>query len=173
MQAYANAKFSPPTSRFEHAHVPLLEQAVDVGLSTAATTRFDSAASPSSILMSLILHGLDDRELAVLARRLMPHLQYEGDPEPVRLHTAYTVSSLAAELGVSQKAIRCAIARRELAAVKRGARWIISAEAVRTWATASDARSRTSRPRTAAAPKAAGPSLRSVLCGAGSHGGAR
>jgi excisionase family DNA binding protein len=173
MQAYANPEFTPPTSRFGLARVPLVEQAVDVGLSTAATTRFDSSASPSSILMSLILHGLDDRDLAALARRLLPHLQHEGNPEPVRRHTAYTVASLAAELGVSQKAIRCAIARRELAAVKRGARWIISAEAVRTWATASEARSRTSRRGAAVAPKAAGPSLRSVLCAAGSHGGIR
>jgi Helix-turn-helix domain len=40
-----------------------------------------------------------------------------------------TVASLPAELGVSQKTIRCAIARRELPAVKRGSRWIISADA--------------------------------------------
>ena len=47
---------------------------------------------------------------------------------------AYTVTSLAAALGVSPKAVRGAIARGELAAVKRGGRWIISGDAVRAWA---------------------------------------
>jgi hypothetical protein len=83
------------------------------------------------------------------------------------------VASLAVELGVSQKAIRCAIGRRELNAVKRGSRWIISAEAVRDWAAASDERRRTGRARGAAAPRAAGPSLRAVLCEGLGMGGAR
>ena len=48
--------------------------------------------------------------------------------------TAYTVASLAAALGVSPRAVRGAITRGELAAVKRGGRWIISADAVRAWA---------------------------------------
>jgi excisionase family DNA binding protein len=47
---------------------------------------------------------------------------------------AYTVTSLAAGLGVSPRAVRGAITRGELAAVKRGGRWIISADAVRAWA---------------------------------------
>jgi excisionase family DNA binding protein len=47
---------------------------------------------------------------------------------------AYTVASLAAALGVSSRVVRGAIARGELAAVKRGGRWIISADAVRAWA---------------------------------------
>jgi excisionase family DNA binding protein len=47
---------------------------------------------------------------------------------------AYTVASLAAALGLSPRTVRGAITRGELAAVKRGGRWIISAEAVRAWA---------------------------------------
>jgi len=47
---------------------------------------------------------------------------------------AYTVASLAATLGVSPRAVRGAITRGELAAVKRGGRWIISADSVRAWA---------------------------------------
>jgi excisionase family DNA binding protein len=84
------------------------------------------------------------------------------------VHSAYSVASLAAELGVSAKAVRCAITRRELRAVKRGSRWIISADAISEWAAASEAHDTAARRRPAPlppAPKAAGPSPRSVLCG--------
>jgi excisionase family DNA binding protein len=97
----------------------------------------------------------------------LPHLEQEQQGR-ARAHSAYTVSSLAAELGVSAKAVRCAIARHELEAVKRGSRWIISADAVSEWATAPGGQHATGRRRPAplpAAPRAAGPSLRSVLCG--------
>jgi excisionase family DNA binding protein len=53
-------------------------------------------------------------------------------PQPA----AYTVASLAAALGRSERSIRGAIARGELDAVKRGRGWIISADAVAAWATA-------------------------------------
>jgi excisionase family DNA binding protein len=89
----------------------------------------------AQMLASLLLDGLSDQDLAVFARRLLPHLEQEQQGR-ARAHSAYTVSSLAAELGVSAKAVRCAIARRELEAVKRGSRWIISADAVSEWATA-------------------------------------
>ncbi|MBI5104313.1 MAG: helix-turn-helix domain-containing protein [Solirubrobacterales bacterium] len=46
---------------------------------------------------------------------------------------AYTVSTLAAALAVSQRVVRNAIARGELCAVKRGARWYIAADAVEAW----------------------------------------
>jgi excisionase family DNA binding protein len=46
---------------------------------------------------------------------------------------AYTVATLAAALAVSQRVVRNAIARGELAAVKRGARWYIAADAVDAW----------------------------------------
>jgi hypothetical protein len=46
---------------------------------------------------------------------------------------AYTVESLAAAVGISPKAVRNAIARGDLAAVKRGGRWIVSAAAADRW----------------------------------------
>lgn len=138
-----------------------------------ATARSDAVASPSAVLASLILDGLDDQSLAALARRLLPHLTQDADRHADRGHVAYTVASLAAELGLSQKAVRCAIARRELRAVKRGSRWLISADAVQAWATATDGRRRVNRTLGAPAPKSAGPSLRSVFCGGSSEGGAQ
>jgi excisionase family DNA binding protein len=47
---------------------------------------------------------------------------------------AYTVATLAATLGVTERVVRNAIGRGELAAVKRGARWLISPDAVDAWA---------------------------------------
>jgi excisionase family DNA binding protein len=47
---------------------------------------------------------------------------------------AYTVATLARSLGVTQRVVRNAIGRGELGAVKRGARWLISPEAVDAWA---------------------------------------
>lgn len=49
---------------------------------------------------------------------------------------AYTVATLAAALHVSAKTIRGAIQRGELSASKRGARYVIAADAVDAWATA-------------------------------------
>jgi excisionase family DNA binding protein len=108
----------------------------------------------------------------MFAKRLAPHLGRVEEGNPTVAHVAYTVHSLAAELGVSPKAIRCAIARGELNGVKRGSRWIIPADAVNEWATPSTPRRTIGRNCSPRAPKAAGPSLRSVLC-AGPRGGAR
>jgi len=59
---------------------------------------------------------------------------------------AYTVAQLAHETGLSAKAIRGAIVRGELEAVKRGTRWIVSADAVAAWAKADRARDSRARP---------------------------
>src|SRR5699024_11119175 len=104
-------------------------------------------------LTSLLLKGLSDQDLAVFARRLLPHLQ-DGRADRGQAHSVYTVASLAAELGVSAKAVRCTIARNELQAVKRGSRWIISADAVSEWATAPGAHHATGRRRPAPLPVA-------------------
>jgi excisionase family DNA binding protein len=170
MQAYASAQLTPLESESQQAPVPSIKPASGAAFDGAATAQVGSA-SPVAALVSAIVDGLSDRDVGVLARRLLPHL---GQPrELYDAHCAYTVASLAAQLGVSQKTIRSAISRRELAAVKRGARWLISAESVREWATPSDARPRSRRTRSAAVPKAAGPSLRAVLCIAAGHGGRR
>ena len=167
MQAYASAQLTPLGSDSQQAPIPSLKPASRAAVNGAAVAQLNSA-SPVAALVSAIVDGLSDRDLGELARRLLPHL-----PQPTKLndrHAAYTVASLATELGVSQKTIRSAITRRELAAVKRGARWLISAESVREWATPSEAGPRPRRTRGVAIPKAAGPSLRAVLCTAGSHG---
>jgi excisionase family DNA binding protein len=169
MQAYASTEPTPRASEFRLPSAQSLVPAAPVPVKDESTGRRDVGASSSSMLASLILDALDDRDLAVLADRLVPHLSESVHREAAG-HVAYTVASLAAELGVSQKAVRCAIARRELRAVKRGSRWIISADAVHAWATASDARRRTGCGRRTPAPKSAGPSLRSIVSGAASEG---
>lgn len=58
--------------------------------------------------------------------------------------TVYTAQTLAAELGVTSRAIRAAIERGDLEAVRSGRVWLISAEAATTWASvrSNDARRR-------------------------------
>lgn len=47
---------------------------------------------------------------------------------------AYTVASFAKALDVSERVVRNAIARGELLAARRGARYVITAEAIERWA---------------------------------------
>jgi excisionase family DNA binding protein len=61
---------------------------------------------------------------------------------------AYTPRTLAAELGRTERSIRAAIARGELAAIKRGRGYVISPKAVAEWASASpEGGARRPRPR--------------------------
>lgn len=62
---------------------------------------------------------------------------------------AYTVATLAVELGRSERSIRAAIARGELAAVKRGRGYVIGADAVTDWARGE---ARSIRPRVDSSP---------------------
>jgi len=167
MQAYSTAALAPLTATPPVSPVSPRWKGGDRGLTNQSAGQLLDVVSAAQTLASLLLEGLSDQDLAVFARRLLPHLQ-EGQLDRAGAHSAYTVASLAAELGVSAKSVRCAIARHELQAVKRGSRWIISADAVSEWATAPQAQNATARRRPAPlppAPKAAGPSLRSVLCG--------
>jgi excisionase family DNA binding protein len=70
-------------------------------------------------------------------------------PEALRSGSApaFTVRSLAAELGRSERSIRAAIARGELDAIKRGRGYVISRDAVEAWATGSTSSPRFSPPR--------------------------
>jgi excisionase family DNA binding protein len=104
----------------------------------------------------------------VALERLRSLLGAEGDRQPAVSAPAYTVQSLAAELGRTPRSIRGAIERGELEAVKRGRGYVISAEAVGRWASApTEASPRRSRrpppPRTQAA---AGPMRRALAAGA-------
>jgi excisionase family DNA binding protein len=87
-------------------------------------------SSDSRIALALIT-ALDDEALDLLAARLAPRLSDNGrdDTRPI----AYTVATLAAQLGLSPRAIRGAIDRGELQAVRRGRHYIIAASAVETW----------------------------------------
>ncbi|MGI8623710.1 MAG: helix-turn-helix domain-containing protein [Solirubrobacteraceae bacterium] len=91
---------------------------------------------------------LPDEFVDAVARRVADLLAEEkpARPEPV----AYTIASLAAEIGVSAKSIRGAIHRGELAAVRRGTHYLIAADAARAWATPSPSRSRHRRGRASA-----------------------
>jgi hypothetical protein len=70
----------------------------------------------SQIALALV-ESLDDRALDVLADALAPRLAAStAPPAPV----AYTVASLAGELGLSERAVRAAIHRGELHAASVG-----------------------------------------------------
>jgi hypothetical protein len=170
MQAYASAELAPHRPELRLASRPALE-------TRSAPDRYgkrpEGAPTQSSVLASAIVDGLDDYGLTILARRLLPFLQLEDQPGRNASRVAYTVATLAAELDMSPKAIRCAIRRRELKAIKRGSRWIIDADAVRAWSAASPRRHTSRQACCAAVPKMAGPSLRSVLCGEASKGDLR
>src|SRR5947209_475611 len=70
----------------------------------------------------------------VALEQLRRALDAESSDHATAAPPAYTASTLAAALGVSAKTVRNAIARGELRAIKRGARWIVSEDAVREWA---------------------------------------
>lgn len=167
MQAYSTAALIPVTVASPVSSVSSRGKGGAGALAGGSAEGPLDLVAAAQTLAALLLEGLSDQDLAAFARRLLPHLQ-EGQLDRAQAHSAYTVASLAAELGVSAKAVRCAIARHELQAVKRGSRWIISAHAVSEWATAPEAHRATGRRRSVSLPpasKAAGPSLRSVLCG--------
>ena len=166
MQAYSRAALAPLAAAPSVSSVSSRAKGADSAVAKGAPERPVDVVTAVQSFASLLLEGLSNQDLAALARRLLPHLQ-ENQPDGARAHSAYAVASLAAELGVSAKAVRCAIARHELQAVKRGSRWIISADAANEWASAPEAHHATARRRSRPlpqAPKAAGPSLRSVLC---------
>ncbi len=87
MQAYSRATLAPITAASPVSSVP----SCGAGGDTAATTR--SAARPLDVvtaahaLAGLLLEGLSDQDLAVFARRLLPHLQ-EEQLDVARAHSA-------------------------------------------------------------------------------------
>lgn len=116
----------------------------------------------TTVAQSIVAAIADDPVALVELRKAI------GVAAPTALDTAplaYTVATLADDLGVSTKVVRGAIQRGELKAVKRASRWLISAEAVHAW---TDGKHQpTYRPRRTESVKRSrvgGPSLRAVLC---------
>jgi excisionase family DNA binding protein len=80
----------------------------------------------------------------LLLAKLRDLLGVPAGPQPAAL-PAYTVASLASALGVTERVVRNAIARGELPAARRGARYLIGADAIERWAQASAPTVRPSR----------------------------
>jgi excisionase family DNA binding protein len=83
-------------------------------------------------LAGLVVEALARNAGAVSRLCDLVAVESSRQPEPT-MPPAYTPDSLAAAIGVSAKTIRNAIARGDLAAVKRGGRWLISVDAVDAW----------------------------------------
>jgi excisionase family DNA binding protein len=69
-----------------------------------------------------------DRLADLLAERVATRLTPAREQS-----TAFTVATLASEIGRSERSIRAAITRGELRAIKRGKGYVISADAVAAW----------------------------------------
>jgi excisionase family DNA binding protein len=128
-------------------------------------------STKSATLVSELLRALFAELEAdpVALERLRSLLGAQVDREPTASAPAYTVQSLAEELGRTPRSIRGAIERGELDAVKRGRGYVISAEAVSRWASASTEAaprpSRRPRPRPTKTQAAAGPMRRALAAG--------
>lgn len=72
----------------------------------------------------------------VALERLRALVGYRDDAVSSVPAPAFTVATLAAELGRTERSIRAAIGRGELEAAKRGRGYVISADAVAEWARA-------------------------------------
>lgn len=96
------------------------------GVAVADTQRRGQPISPVS---ATLLDAFADLLAERVAARLVDQL-----PDSRRSPVAYTVDTLAAELGISPRAVRAAVARGDLDAVKRAGRWIIPASSVECWA---------------------------------------
>ena len=74
MQAYASAQLTPLESELQQAPARSSKPVSGVAFNGAGVAQFDNA-SPVTALVSAIIDGLSDRDLRVLARRLLPHLR--------------------------------------------------------------------------------------------------
>jgi excisionase family DNA binding protein len=83
-------------------------------------------------LARLLIEAVAADPVAIARLRELIVTPPDPNPRPI----AYTVASLAEALHVSPRVVRGAIARGELAAIKRGGRYIIAAGAVDDWVNA-------------------------------------
>jgi excisionase family DNA binding protein len=92
--------------------------------------------------MSDLLRALVE-ELAsdpVAVEQLRTLLEVDADQRQATPRPAFTVRSLATEIGRSERSVRDAIARGKLKAVKHGRGYLITAAAVEAWATPAQVR---------------------------------
>jgi excisionase family DNA binding protein len=83
----------------------------------------------------------------VAVEQLRALLEIDSNQQRAAPAPAFTVRSLAEEIGRSERSVRDAITRGELKAVKRGRGYLITAAAVEAWATPTQVRtSRSTRP---------------------------
>jgi excisionase family DNA binding protein len=108
--------------------------------------------------MSGLRIDLDDDALDALADRIADRLADRIVPTTSTPPVAYTPTTLAAELGITARAVRAAIERGDLQARRSGRGYVIGAEAVAAWASSS------ARARRRAAPRAPR-TLRDALAG--------
>ena len=87
----------------------------------------------------------------VAVEQLRTLLEIDSNQQRAAPVPAFTVRSLAEEIGRSERSVRDAITRGELKAVKRGRGYLITAAAVEAWATPAQVRAarskRSSMPR--------------------------
>jgi len=79
-----------------------------------------------------VVEALDDRALELLAEKLAPLRAAGGAPDPGPV--AFTVATLAVELGLTERQVRGMIHRGEIPAAKRGCGYVIARNAVEAWA---------------------------------------
>lgn len=109
------------------------DESVDLRVQPSARRGREVHVNSDAPIALAVVAALDDEALDLLAERLAPRLPIEHKRNAAPI--AYTVATLAHEVGLSERAVRGAIERRELAAVKRSGRWLVSAEAVAAWVT--------------------------------------
>jgi excisionase family DNA binding protein len=118
--------------------------------------------------MSELLRALVE-ELAsdpVAVEHLRTLLGVDADQRRATPTPAFTVRSLATEIGRSERSVRDAIARGELKAVKRGRGYLITAAAVEAWATPAQIRAaRSKRPSMPLDHRRGGGPMRRALSG--------
>jgi hypothetical protein len=96
---------------------------------------------------SLVAALLDDLAAPHAREALRRALEPEEAPRPPNERTVFTAETLAAELGITPRAVRAAITRGDLAAIKRAGRWIIARQAVEAWARPTGAAAAARAPR--------------------------
>jgi excisionase family DNA binding protein len=99
--------------------------------------------------MSALLRALVDELTSdpVALEQLRTLLGVDANQQRTAPAPAFTVRSLATEMGRSERSVRAAITRGELEAVKRGRGYLITAAAVEAWATAAPLRAQRSTRR--------------------------